>query len=298
MRNNLRRNFVFSALAPAWVAATFSAAASPECSGLTCALDGALIEPLKIAGSDPSAPADAYLSSPSKSDRGIDVGASDPAASSRLLRAFALEEEETFELEFRVIELPVADFLRLMAGKAGLRLRVSEGVQSKIRDTFYRGSSREILESIARQHELDWFEFNGIIHVSAVRDAITRIIPLDDIDMARARRALVESGLIMDAMRVSDAADGTALSIYGAPEFVGIAEAIIEVTPPLDAITPHRMAVRVRKGVDTAMEYYGDAGRRQENQITTLKNVTERTLSGGARDSNESSGQGGARANE
>jgi hypothetical protein len=164
-------------------------------------------------------------------------------------------------LAYRIVNMPLTDLLTMLAEDANARVSQPDGLRGMLYDVDLTGDVSTILDHLSADHDLDWFAFNGVIHVSSKPDALTRLIPLDDISIAQARAALERSELSLDGKHINTAANETALAVYGGPAFIGIVEAILDVTPGVTAVQAPKSAIRERRDTVLSTEYFGDIGR-------------------------------------
>lgn len=160
-------------------------------------------------------------------------------------------------LSYRIINMPLSDFLTLLSEDAGVRVAQPDGLRGLLSNTYLTGDVNAILDTLSVEQGLDWFVFNGVYYISLKSDAVTRLIPLDGISIVQARHALERSGLSLDGTNINSAANETALAVYGGSAFIGIVEAILSVTPGVTAAQAPDAAIRVRRGSESAIEYFG-----------------------------------------
>ncbi len=159
-------------------------------------------------------------------------------------------------VEYNILELPVVEFFETLQWDTGQRIIVGTEISGVLRNEDLSGTAAEIVNQVTAEHGLDWFAYDGIIHISRADDDITKFIPLEGYSAERAITSLGESGLSSEFGVFKPVAEGAAISISGPPEFVAIAEAILELTQA----NPEHAAVRVRRGTDATVEYYGSSG--------------------------------------
>lgn len=154
--------------------------------------------------------------------------------------------------DYLVLNQPVAAFLEMLARDRDVRLTLTDRVRGTIAGMRLSGSVSEILDNLAEAHALDWFAFNGVIHVSARGEATTRLIRLGDLDSDHAIDILDEAGLALDRYPVRATAERSTVAISGPPRMLAVAEAVIESIPRRQAAGPAPRATRrmitVRRG--------------------------------------------------
>ena len=154
--------------------------------------------------------------------------------------------------DYLVLRQPVAAFLELMAQNRGLRLDVSDRVRGTISDTRLTGTVSEILDNVADAQRLDWFAFNGVVHVSAREEAMTRLIRLGDLSPDDAIKVLDEAGLKLERYPIRATAEESTVAISGPPRMLALVEAVIESVPAKVAFSPPARPGRnviVRRGI-------------------------------------------------
>jgi type III secretion protein C len=131
-----------------------------------------------------------------------------------------------------VILQPVQLLLEQVTRQAGLRLKLTDGVKGVVRNLRATGTTDQVLDSIAATQGLDWFLFNGVVHVSSRTEVATRLIRLGDLSPAQALAALQETGLPAERIDTRTTSAGNALALSGPPELLALVEAVIESIPP------------------------------------------------------------------
>lgn len=180
-------------------------------------------------------------------------------------------------LIYRVINMPLADFLVLLSEDSGARMSQPDGLRGIVSNTRLMGDVNAILNTLSAAHGLDWFVFNGVYHVSSKADAVTRLVPLNDLNIVQARAALERSGLSLDGKYINTAANETALAVYGGRSFIGIVEAILAVTPGTAAVQATDSAIRVRRGSISTIEYFGVVDRDLIEQVPAAPEQDDQT---------------------
>ncbi len=146
-----------------------------------------------------------------------------------------------------VVNQQLPAFLILLGRDAGIKIDTSRLVRGTVRGKNYDGGHVVIIDQIARDFDLDWFEFNGVYYLSARSETVNRLIRLGNLSQDRVRDALTEAGLASKGFPIQSAADGTALALSGPPKLLGLSEAVIESIPPLPAAETSATQVRIRR---------------------------------------------------
>ncbi|WP_188791825.1 hypothetical protein [Salipiger pallidus] len=153
-----------------------------------------------------------------------------------------------------MLRQPVVEFLQILARDRGLRLDMTDRVRGTIVDMRLSGSVEDLLDQLAEAHALDWFAFNGVIHVSTVGEAVTRLIRLGDLDADHAVAVLDDAGLALERYPIRSTAERSTVAISGPPRMLALAEAVIESVPKRNSAQPkqrtEQRSVTVRRGVE------------------------------------------------
>ncbi|MGD1881451.1 MAG: secretin N-terminal domain-containing protein [Paracoccaceae bacterium] len=173
----------------------------------------------------------------------------------------------TVELSLKVLDMPLPDFFALLQVESGERIVPAPEVRGRVADLDLTGTPEDMIAAVATQNDLSWFRYDGAYYVSRKRDAITRLVPLQDLSTEEAHKSLADSGLATGDGRIVAVAGGNALSVSGPPDYVAFAEAILELTKTSAPSTPETSVIRVRRGTATSLEYYGRAGMVASHQV-------------------------------
>jgi len=154
---------------------------------------------------------------------------------------------------YYVLLQPVQTLLETVASEADLRLSLSNEVKGVVRKLQTSGKTSDVLDTISANMGLEWFTFNGIIYVSARKEATTRMVRLGDLTPEQAITAIGESGLPLSKVETLPTSVDNVLAISGPPELLAIAEAVIESIPPHVAAPAKAKPARnvlIRRGND------------------------------------------------
>jgi hypothetical protein len=152
--------------------------------------------------------------------------------------------------DYFVVSKSIPGFLNLLGRDGQIPFEVSSKVTPIIKSQRLSGSPAEIVNSLALQHNLDWFAFHGTFYVTTRGESMVRIIRLGDLGPDRARDVLEGAGIDLDRFPVELAAGGAAFTMSGPPKLLAIAEALLESTRV--EITPQNTGIRIRRGTELA----------------------------------------------
>lgn len=156
--------------------------------------------------------------------------------------------------DYFVINQDVRQVLRELERASGIRYDVSNHVRGRLQALRLVGDPAEIMETIGEQIALDWFAFNGVVHVSARSEIQTRLVRLGDIDAGIALETLGQSGLPVSTFPSQVTGDGATLALTGPPSYLALAETVLETfTPkrPAPRAAPSVRTVVVRRGTES-----------------------------------------------
>lgn len=154
------------------------------------------------------------------------------------------------DLSYVVINQPIKDVFAAISRDSGVRIRASDAVRGRLSNVSLNGDVYEVVSDIAELQSLDWFEYNGVIHISAEHESATRIVRLGDLYMGDAMDELKSNGLVIGRFPINATSENSALSITGPPYMIALAESIIEGMPS-EIRAPRQVAkstILVRRG--------------------------------------------------
>jgi len=172
---------------------------------------------------------------------------------------------------YRIVSVPVEDFLSSFARDAQIRIQFSNSVGGRIGRMTVRGTANEILDAVTRTNDLDWFVFNRVYYISRRDEVLTRIIRLGDLAYDDALAVLQESGLVDPRYPIRATANNSAVSVTGPPRLVVIIESVIEGIPSKEAIRATQNTVVVRRGISINREIVD----RSDEDATETKTETQ-----------------------
>lgn len=154
-------------------------------------------------------------------------------------------------LDYYVVDQDVRQVLREIERATGVRYAISNQVRGRLKSVRLVGAPAEIMGTISERLSLDWFIFNGVLHVSARTETQTRLVRLEELDADLALTTLRRSGLPTAAFPSQITGDGAALALTGPPAFLALAETVLESLPPKGAPLPpaEPVAPQIRKTV-------------------------------------------------
>ena len=152
----------------------------------------------------------------------------DPVANTNATRVI---DAQPVELFYVIINQAASDVLAAVSRDSGVRISGVDGLRGRASNMILAGDVHEIVEAISQANDFDWFEYNGVIHVSAKSDSVTRIIRLGDLSVQDALSELASNGLLLDRFPITPTSENSALSITGSPYMVALSESIIEGMP-------------------------------------------------------------------
>jgi len=167
------------------------------------------------------------------------------------LGGFLLSVQGAWALEYQVIQMPVRAFVDVVVHDGGARAEISPNVKMTIASHRFQGTVGEVLAQLEQAADVDVFRFNGTYHVSALSEATTRLVLLEDVEFAVAVKALARSGVEMDKYPVTEAADGRALAVTGPPKLLAIVEAVIKSMKNTEEPLTDEKTVRIRRGIES-----------------------------------------------
>lgn len=149
-----------------------------------------------------------------------------------LLCGISSAQARSEAVSYLVLKQPVPQFFEQLERDTGVHFDVSGSIPGTIIDKRLAGNVETIVAQLSRQFGFHWFTFNDTIYISPASDSRIRLVRLNQVSSADARRALKEVGLTDDRFPITDAANGKALALTGPAKRLGLSEAIIESLAP------------------------------------------------------------------
>lgn len=151
--------------------------------------------------------------------------------------------------EYAVVDQELRDVLIELGKRVGLNAVVSDGVRGRVRGRLARGTAVETLDRLAAIYGLDWFTDGSTLHVSAVGEAVSRLVDLGGVPPAQLDSALRTLGVLDQRwpIRGSDPSLGMAM-VSGPPRYVALVEQTLSVLArrPRPDGTPQTEPARIR----------------------------------------------------
>ncbi len=141
--------------------------------------------------------------------------------------------QPTALLDYFVVGQGARALFEVIAADVGMRLDLSDKVNSPLHNARLTGTRDEVLDAAAVKLGLDWFAFNGVLYVSNRSEALTRIVRLGGLKAEKVLVLLTESGLAVERLDIKPSADSASLALSGPPKLLALAEAMIEGIPPV-----------------------------------------------------------------
>ena len=142
-------------------------------------------------------------------------------------------------IDLFIRERSVEDALTDVARVAGLRIRVNDRIRASITRTRLAGTVRQVLDELARRHNLTWFAERDLLDVSRADSATVKTFQIGRVTDSQIREAIRRFGLInADSALEVDEANGIA-RVFAPPRLSSRLESIIVgLRAPSDASGP------------------------------------------------------------
>ncbi len=160
-------------------------------------------------------------------------------------------------LALRAIDTRLNVFLDTIDTITGSRIETTETLRTQTVNGWYEGSVEDVLETLGRSSDLDWFQFNNTYYVGLKSEAATRIVRLGDVGYAGAVTALENADITADVLNMISVANGSAIVLTGHPKLVAFSEAILQSIQPPDEIVADAPQIRVRRANVLSVERLG-----------------------------------------
>ncbi|MEB2847433.1 type III secretion protein [Rhizobiales bacterium RZME27] len=170
-----------------------------------------------------------------------------------------------------VLDQDVRVALTEFGRNVGLPVVLSDAVNGRVRGRIEAKSAGEFIDRLAATNGLVWYFDGSVLHVSADREFVTRVI-----DAGRLRGDVVANemrdlGLADERFSLRAARNGNVITVSGPPAYINVVNQLVERLQPEPVVAGDDPRVRVfRGGVMTEMVSTGPAdsapsGQRQEN---------------------------------
>lgn len=135
--------------------------------------------------------------------------------------------DSTQAVEYQVVDQDLRQLLVEFGRAHGVVVALTDGVQGRLRGRLPPLPPREFLDTICRMHGLAWFYDGRHLHISALTETRSLLIPLNNVDGGRLTRMMRELGLEDARFRVRLVGDGTHVAVSGPPGFVEQIEKLV-----------------------------------------------------------------------
>lgn len=169
-----------------------------------------------------------------------------------------------------VLDQDVRVALTEFGRNVGLPVVLSDAVNGRVRGRIEAKTAGEFIDRLAATNGLVWYFDGSVLHVSADREFVTRVI-----DAGRLRGDVVANemrdlGLADERFSLRAARNGNVITVSGPPAYINVVSQLVERLQPEPVIAGDDPRVRVFRGgvmtevVATGPEN-GASGRPQEN---------------------------------
>lgn len=152
-------------------------------------------------------------------------------------------------LELYIIDASFKTVFDELSRQSQQRIDLGEQVHGRINAMRLQGDAEDAVSQVSQAYGLDWFKFNGVIYVSDVDSAVSRVVRLGNLPYTVAQSAIESAGLDTPAFRMASASEGKAAVLTGPPKMVAFGEVILEsLHDPLSSPPSVADTIRVRRG--------------------------------------------------
>lgn len=130
-------------------------------------------------------------------------------------------------VEYQVIDQDLRQLLIEFGRAHGVVVALTDGVQGRLRGRLPPLPPREFLDIVCRMHGLTWFYDGRHLHISALTETRSALIPLTNVDGTRLVRMMRELGLEDARFPARVVGDGTHVAVSGPPGFVDQVETLV-----------------------------------------------------------------------
>jgi type III secretion protein C len=174
-----------------------------------------------------------------------------------------------------VLDQDVRAALTEFGRNLGLPVVLSDAVSGRVRGRIQAKTAGDFVERLAGANGLTWYFDGSVLHVSADKEFVTRVI-----DAGRLRGDMVASemrelGLADERFSVRAARNGTVITVSGPPAYINVVGQLVERMQPEPVVIGDDPRVRVFRGgvmtevVSTGPADAGHAGSDRENAART-----------------------------
>lgn len=126
--------------------------------------------------------------------------------------------------KYTVIDQDVVAALQAFGSNLNLKINISPEVSGRIQGKWPEVSPRQFLDWLSGQGNFEWYFDGRVLHISAVKEAQTRLFVLPPITLDQFQKALDALGVSDDRYRVQSAPGDALVKVSGPPRFVALAE--------------------------------------------------------------------------
>lgn len=124
---------------------------------------------------------------------------------------------------YTVIDQDLRDVLRQFGANTGLRVNVSDAVQSRVRGRAIALPPVEFLDRLAKEFGFDWYYDGYTLSVTANSESVTKMVPLGGAGFDALQASLASLGIADDRFTLRPAQTDMVLAA-GPPRYVDLVE--------------------------------------------------------------------------
>ncbi|WP_188825698.1 type III secretion protein [Brucella endophytica] len=130
----------------------------------------------------------------------------------------------------------------------GLPVVLSDAVNGRVRGRIEAKTAGEFLERLAGANGLTWYFDGSVLHVSADKEFMTRVIDSGRLSGEAVANEMRELGLADERFSLRAARNGNVISVSGPPAYIGVVGQLVERMQPEQIIAGDDPRVRVFRG--------------------------------------------------
>jgi type II secretory pathway component GspD/PulD (secretin) len=150
--------------------------------------------------------------------------------------------------EYVVLDQDVRVALTEFGRNLGLPVVLSDAVNGRVRGRIEAGTAGAFLDRLTEANGLTWYFDGSVLHVSADREFVTRVIDAGRLHGEVVEKEMRELGLADERFSLRSARNGNVITVSGPPAYIEVVGQLVERLQPEPVVIGDDARVRVFRG--------------------------------------------------
>lgn len=150
--------------------------------------------------------------------------------------------------DYVVLDQDVRTALTEFGRNLGLPIVLSDAVSGRVRGRIEAKSAGEFLDRLSGANGLVWYFDGSVLHVSADREFVTRVLDAGRLSGKEVARQMQEFGLADERFSLRATPSGHVIIVSGPPAYINVVEQLVERMQPEPLVAADDLHVRVFRG--------------------------------------------------